>query len=52
MLNDRFDLDSLSHSIGENAPMLCVLDCVDSTNEQAKRMAIDGERGTVLIAAA
>ena len=52
MLNDKFDLDSLARSIGANSPKLCVLDCIDSTNEQAKRMAIEGERDTVLIAAA
>ena len=51
-MNDRFDYESLSMAMGENAPVLCVADCIDSTNEQAKRMAIAGERRTLLIAAA
>lgn len=52
MLNDQFDYASLKKAIGENAPKLCVAACIDSTNEQGKRMAIAGERETVLIAAA
>ncbi|MBQ9806781.1 MAG: biotin--[Clostridia bacterium] len=52
MLNDRFDLESFSHALGEDSPVLCVMECTDSTNEQAKRMAIAGERRTALIAAA
>lgn len=52
MCNDRFDYESLSRAIGENAPVLCVSELIDSTNEQAKRMAVSGERRTVLIAAA
>lgn len=52
MLNDRFDLEALALALGEDAPVLCVMECTDSTNEQAKRMAIAGERRTALIAAA
>jgi len=51
MLNDILTAESLQAQMGDDAPFLCVFDCIDSTNEQAKRMAIAGERGTVLIAA-
>ena len=52
MVNDRFDCASLEKAIGEGAPKLYVAACIDSTNEQGKRMASAGERDTVLIAAA
>ena len=51
MEKDVLNLESVQRELGELPIELCVLDCVDSTNEQAKRMAIAGERRTVLIAA-
>lgn len=52
MEKDVLSLDDLRKELGNEPIALRVFDCVDSTNEEAKRMAIDGERRTVLIAAA
>lgn len=51
MTNDRLNLAALQGAIGEPSPKLAVFDLIDSTNEEAKRRAIAGERDTVLIVA-
>ena len=51
MINDTLTVESLRAARVSPEVAICLLDCVDSTNSHAKRLALDGAEAPTLVVA-